>query len=293
MTIKHLVISGGGPNGFTYLGALQYLHDNGVWNINDINTIYATSVGAMIAVFLALKYDWETLNNYLINRPWKDVFKIRPKHILDSFSLKGLFNEDQYKQGFKPLLEAKNLDINITLKEFYEYSHIDLHFFCVEINSFELIDINYQSFPDIELTKAILMTSSIPSIIQPYITDNKCYVDGGLKTNYPVDQCVKDNCNIDEILGIRLENIDGEKSFINEDSNLLEYMVQLLVNYIYHYSKNNTNSVILKNELVCTGELLTLDFLKQSINEASFRKTLLEKGYEIGRKYLETLEDTV
>ena len=67
MTIKHLVISGGGPIGMSYLGALEYLHDEGFWKIENIQSIYATSIGTMLAVTFALKYDWETINSYFID----------------------------------------------------------------------------------------------------------------------------------------------------------------------------------------------------------------------------------
>ena len=40
MTIKHLVISGGGPLGFRYLGSLEKLEQEGFWNINNIESIY-------------------------------------------------------------------------------------------------------------------------------------------------------------------------------------------------------------------------------------------------------------
>ena len=42
MTIKHLVIGGGGPFGLCALGSLKYLHDKEFWNIKNIESIYAT-----------------------------------------------------------------------------------------------------------------------------------------------------------------------------------------------------------------------------------------------------------
>ena len=59
--IKHLVIPGGGPTGIKALGALQYLEQNGYWNINNIETIYATSAGAILSVLLCLKFEWATI----------------------------------------------------------------------------------------------------------------------------------------------------------------------------------------------------------------------------------------
>ena len=92
MTIKHLVISGGGPIGIMYLGAIEYLHDEGFFKMEEIESIYATSIGTMIAVFIALNYDWETLNKYVIERPWNDVFKISAKQIMDAYTNKGIFD---------------------------------------------------------------------------------------------------------------------------------------------------------------------------------------------------------
>ena len=39
MTIKHLVISGGGPIGISFLGALEYLHEKQFWKNEDIESI--------------------------------------------------------------------------------------------------------------------------------------------------------------------------------------------------------------------------------------------------------------
>ena len=85
MTIKHIVISGGGPLGFRYLGALEKLEKENFWKIDNIESIYATSIGAIIGVFLGLKYDWDTLNKYLIERPWHDAIKVNAKQIFDSY----------------------------------------------------------------------------------------------------------------------------------------------------------------------------------------------------------------
>ena len=54
MTIKHLVIAGGGPIGFQFLGALEHLNEKGFWKLEDIESIYATSIGTFLAVFICL-----------------------------------------------------------------------------------------------------------------------------------------------------------------------------------------------------------------------------------------------
>ena len=138
MTIKHLVISGGGPIGLRYLGALQKLEEENFWKLNEIESIYGTSIGSIIGAFICLNYDWDTLNKYIIERPWHDAFKVNAKQILDSYYNKGLFDKKLAEIIFKPLLQAKDLALNITLKEFYEFSKIDLHIFTFELNKFEI-----------------------------------------------------------------------------------------------------------------------------------------------------------
>lgn len=55
MPIKHLVIAGGGPMGLCFLGALQHLNAAFFWDINNIESIYATSIGTIIGAFICLK----------------------------------------------------------------------------------------------------------------------------------------------------------------------------------------------------------------------------------------------
>ena len=87
MTIKHLVIPGGGPKGFLSVGALEELHDNNIWNINDIESIYATSIGAYISVMIAMKFTWKDIREYMILRPWHECYAINPDRIFNAFQI--------------------------------------------------------------------------------------------------------------------------------------------------------------------------------------------------------------
>jgi hypothetical protein len=50
MTIKHLVISGGGPIMIQILGAIQHLETNKIVDMKNIESIYGTSAGAIVGV---------------------------------------------------------------------------------------------------------------------------------------------------------------------------------------------------------------------------------------------------
>lgn len=74
-SIKHLVISAGGPAGIMMYNSLRTLNLKGVWNIQNIRTIYGSSVGSFIAILISLNYDWSTMDDYIIKRPWDKIFK--------------------------------------------------------------------------------------------------------------------------------------------------------------------------------------------------------------------------
>ena len=117
MTIKHLVISGGGPTAIKSLGSLKYLHEHGIWNIKDIKSIYATSAGVIISVLLLLEFEFDIIVNYIIHRPWHEVYKIRLDDIVGAYTRKGILDEQCVDVFFMPFFKAKDIDINITLEE--------------------------------------------------------------------------------------------------------------------------------------------------------------------------------
>ena len=73
--IKHLVISSGGPAGIMMYNILRTLNLKGVWNINNIQTIYGSSIGSFTAVLIALNYDWATMDDFILKRPWDKIFR--------------------------------------------------------------------------------------------------------------------------------------------------------------------------------------------------------------------------
>ena len=285
MTIKHLVISGGGPLGLRYLGALEKLEQEGFWKLDNIESIYATSIGSIIAAFICLKYDWDTLNTYIIDRPWHDAFKVNVKQIFDSYYNKGLFDKKLAEIIFKPLLEAKDLSLNITLKQFYEYSKIDLHIFTFELHEFKTVEISHNLFPDLGLLKALTMSSSLPGIFIPTIMDNKCYIDGGVMCNYPLNYCLRDHENRDEMLGIRSaydKECDNFKNVqVTSESSLLEYVMCITINSM-NYIRDSVQIDNIDNTVRCyiTDNPLTLDTIQEAIKNKDLRREWIKRGEE-------------
>ena len=291
MHIKKLVISGGGVIGLQYLGALTYLNENQTWKIEDIECIYGTSVGSILGAFLCLKYDWETLNKYIIERPWHEAFPLSGKQIFDAYHTKGLYDKKLAEIVFKPLLEAKDLNLSITLKEFYDFSKIEFHLYTFELNSFKTVDLSYKTHPDLSLMEAITMSSAIPVLFMPTCTDdNCCYIDGGVMANYPLSFCLDDTSELDVILGFNTKdrNECGTKANVNKNSTILDFIVGFSMNAM-NFITNTIQCDKIPNEIIFKSDrdIVSFDTIKEFIHSMDMRRSYLELGKKIAKDFLD------
>ena len=193
--IRHLVISGGGVFGFSCFGAIREYCRLGLLEINNIDSIYATSVGTMIGVFIALKYDMGEVEEYLVKRPWNRVFPFTLPTILSAVERRGIFDQSALKEIFLPFFLARDLSIDITLREFYEITRVDFHCFSTEISELKSVDLSHKTHPEWKLMDAVYCSSCLPILFAPFFHvtadgKNECYVDGGLLENYPLQDCL-------------------------------------------------------------------------------------------------------
>ena len=293
-TIKHLIISGGGPTIIQTLGSLECLYERGFIKTDDIQSMYATSAGAIIAVMLCLKFEWQTIFDYIIMRPWNEVFPINMSSILETYANKGIFNITTFEKCMKPLFDAKDIACNITLSEFYDYSKVEIHFFTFEINVFELVDVSYKTHPDLSLLTALHMTCALPVIISPVFMNGKCFIDGGIMVNYPLNKCT--HPEKDEILGFKnkYENYN-ETNVIDSTSTLLDFLLNFVFKLIYNLNTDEKQPTI-KNEIVFDCKMMNITVLNEALNSVEHRKQLWESGRKTSNDFLEKrveLQDSV
>lgn len=291
MTIKHLVIGGGGPFGVSAFGALQYLHEKSFWNIKDIKTIYATSIGAFVAVYLSLGYDYSYINEYIVKRPWEKIFQdIGFHNILDLYENKGLIEMHPIiVKKYNILFEAKNLSIDINLKDFYEYSGIEFNFITCDANSFTRINISHKTYPDMTLIQALCITSAFPIVFTPVIIDDKCFIDGGIFSNYAVNICLEETgCKKEEILGIKkYQSLDENDFMVNKTSNIFDFLEKISIN-IYNRITDQCYLETIPYQIDCDMNIFTtVDSWVQVPFSMEHRIKLLSHGAETAEKCIE------
>jgi predicted acylesterase/phospholipase RssA len=284
--IKHIVISGGGATGFSYYGVLKQAHNQGIWNIDNILTIYGTSVGALIAVVLSLKYDWETLDDFLIKRPWTNVYKFNMYSIIDSYHKRGIFDIKSMEETLAPLFKGKDISLDITMKELYDFTNIELHIFASELNSYKLVDFSYKTHPGWRVIDVAYCSACLPVMFSPCLKDNNCYCDGGLISNYPLESCINNGIDPNEILGIRRTNKKHGTNplLLTLSSSLLDYIMVIITVIINNYSKKMlvlNNACNIKKEYVVESEQTTLVTMYSVLNNQEERMNLINLGVDM------------
>jgi|LauGreSuBDMM15SN_2_FD.fasta_scaffold00334_9 predicted acylesterase/phospholipase RssA len=291
MPIKHLVISGGGPIMVQVLGAIQTLESSEFLSMKEIESIYGTSAGAIVGVLICLKYDWDTINDYIIKRPWQDVFPIKVQNIFDAYTKKGIFDIKTIEKCFKPLLDAKDISMDINLLEFYELTNIELHLFSFEINEYKAHDISYLTHPSLKLLTAIQMTCSLPILVTPVCLEDKCYIDGGVTCNYPLGVCIESGKDPNEIFGFK-NKYNKNKNTVNSESNLLDFVLNFLFKAIFSLSTDEIQPKI-TNEIVFDSDHLSLEVLRNSLNSVEVRRELFNNGIEVAKYFISNLKNCI
>lgn len=277
--IEHLVISGGGTLGFTEFGVLYKLYKEGYWKSENIKSIYGTSCGTIIGVALLLDIDMETLYDYVVNRPWEKTLPSSIDSFIDLIRYKGLLNDSVIRCILEYLLHYKNLNNEITLKEFYDFSKRELYLYTVDAYDLKTVELSHHSHPDLPLLKAIHMSSSVPLCIQPVWYKNTYYIDGGFNLNYPLKPCLDRNKDDRTILSIRTHPCE-EKTMkpFTKDINFVDYYSHLFSRFINKFYCEEP--IRIDNEVI-----IPYKSSDSSSIETMYNKETRDEWIEHGKKY--------
>jgi predicted acylesterase/phospholipase RssA len=164
------------------------------------------------------------------------------------------------------------------MADFYQKTNIELHIMITNVNHFKIIDISHKTHPKWLLIDAIHASCSIPILFQPIYIDNILYCDGGFCTNYPIDECIQNGANPNEILGINSEWVNNEDIDITMFS-LFDYVVYLLnkilQKLLYVVIKKNKYTFILPSD---TRSLSTISNVADN---RETRQQLIQQGIDV------------
>lgn len=281
--IEHIVFSGGALSGIYEYGALVKLHEEHFWNYKNIKSVYGTSVGAILCILFCLQENFESFTHYLINRPWDKVLNICPESILNIYENRGLFDVSVLKAFFNYWFQHKKWSPEMTMKELYKKTGIDVFIYTVEVSTLKVIEISHYSHPDLKVYTALAMSCSIPLLFQPVWYKHNFYIDGGLKCNYPIEYCLNRVQNKDSILGMRVSIQRTEHEF-NENIHIVNYFVGLMRNCMHELSHTYLDQYTITYEIKIPCVMYE-DYSYSILKDSEIRKKMIEDG----KKYAEVL----
>ena len=293
MTIKHLLLSGGGINGIIFMGILKKCTDEKYIILDNIETIYGASVGALLGLILCLKIDYDDIIKYIIERPWHKALKkidLNAETFFNIFSEKGILDDKIMKIIMRNLFNAVDIDENITFIDLYKYSKINFIISSACMNTFELEEFSHKKTPLMKVIDAVYCSSSIPFIFKPKYINNSFYMDSGLVKNYPDDR-ILNYCKNEEIFGLSILTPDEEIQ-INQDDDIFKYFYKVINKLLIHFTRENDK--ILKNEIrIKMGNSISNDKLWDFFCKKEERQKKFDIGIKKGEFYLRTLNNSV
>lgn len=315
-SIKHLVISSGGPAGHMMYSVLRTLNIKGVWDIKDIKSIYGSSIGSYIAIILALRYEWEVMDDYLIKRPWEKIFvssssassssaassvdvndhlhlsgssladaKNKLGHIFQLYNTHGLYGLKEFTETLRPALQGKDMTTKITFQEFYDRTGIEVHFTVTEMNKCQAIDFSYKTHPNQSLVEACYMSCCYPFGFAPIYRDGCCYLDGGIVNDYPLHECIRDQkCGLGEILGVKVL-WEKKPANLTEKASLLQFIYTFFNQINSNFYENRTTKAI-PNEVVCVSKVFSIRDWMNWVKDENYRRELVLRGETFANVFL-------
>ncbi len=184
----HLILSGGGIQGISYIGVYRYLKQYNL--MKSVRHIVGCSIGSLCAYLYALDFTVEEMESFVLS------FSQDPK--ITEFDLEGLLlmydNNGLYSnERFKHILiDAfyKRYHIKVDSISFQEFSKMTGK--NIYITAYQLSSLTQKIFsnihtPSVDVFTAILASMAIPFLFQPVIIDKEYYIDNGLSNALPID----------------------------------------------------------------------------------------------------------
>ena len=286
MTIKHLVLSGGAYRGIYMIGALNNLIKQKFIEIDQIKTIHCVSVGSLIASCICLNLDFDNLEEFIVNKPWDKLFDFKPGYLLSLTSSTGLYDINIFYDIFSNILKWKGLNRDITLKQLYELSKIELYIYTTKLHDWVQECFSYKTHPDLKLIEAVYMSSTLPGLFKPQFFNNTYYLDGGLINSYPLNYCLDCSFNTNEILSIVVKNENPKKLIENKSMNIINFGWCILNNILHKGQDDYYENGNIKYELIIPCQILNLDESIKIIRERSLRKKMVSEGNKYANLFI-------
>ena len=263
--IDTLVLAGGGLKGFSIIESINQLIINKIIYLKNIKNYYATSVGTIISLLLAIGYNMDELTFFItkfnFNKLSDDI------DVTDLFEHFGLSSGKSIMSIIQALLYEKTGLYDITFKKLYQLHKKKICIITTNITKRCEELFSYDTTPEASVLIAIRMSIAVPIIFTPVCYNGCQYLDGGLVNNFPINH-------------VKSENFIGITCIFDTRPELKQFH-----HYIFNFIHIAVKTITLKN--ITKENLDRIIFLKNedsNISELDFNADNVSKLKKVGVK---------
>ena len=296
VTIKRIILEGGGVKGIAFVGGLRALSDRDL--ISNIKQIAGSSAGGIVAVLMAVGYSISDMEQI-----FKDINFNKLKD--DSFGffrdsarlLKhyGIYKGDYFKKLMGEFIRKKTGDDKFTFKQLFEKTGTELLLTGTNLSYRKTDYFHVKTTPDMAIVDAIRITMSIPFFFKSIEYNGCIYGDGGIACNFPFSSFWQIDGNEGELSQEYLNETIGMK--VETAKEMLGYKGELVkydINNLFEYGENliETLRVIIERQNTKQDTLSRTVLIPACISSMKFdittdeKKELYDIGFETTTKYI-------
>lgn len=185
---SHVVFTGGGLSGLSYIGVIRYMQENGLHK--TVHEVAGTSVGSMFAVLFAMGILAGELEEY-----FKGFFKEEENAVLpilpSALSILHRFGMDNGDRLVRPIQHFVKkrygiTDSLLTFRDLAKKTGINTIVCSSNMHTRKPVYFSTDTTPDVSIYDALRASMAIPIIIEPVRISGELYVDGAICDNMPV-----------------------------------------------------------------------------------------------------------
>ncbi len=259
-----LVFSGGGARGVAHIGVLRTLEEYQI----PVDLIVGTSIGSVIGGLYASGYSTDQITGVIKNIEWEDIYKDETQRISLYFGRKseqdrylvpirfeGLtpYIPSAYSPGQRVLTKLSDLFLKARIQARNNFDNLKIPFrpVCTDLVSGKQIVLSEGN-----LAEAINASLAIPLLFSPVPRDSMLLVDGGLKSNLPVD--VAKNLGMDIVIAVDITSYLRNEGEIQAPWEIVDQATTIMGELSLETQRKNAD-VLIQPEI---DEISNTDFRK-------------------------------
>ncbi len=265
--------------GLAYLGVFKAMEERNI--VSSLEEICGVSIGSLFALFVCLGYTSEQVIKIALTIQIDVLLEPKNFNFFDVFDNLGYDSGINIDKFFKIVIKKKLGNENATFRDLHNYNpskKLVIGGSNITKNCYERYSID--TTPDMQLWKAVRISSNLPIVYHPFKNDEgDLMCDGGLFNNYPINYY---NNRLPYSIGFILnyKKDDNNKFLLEKKSkpktnyDFFKYLADIFYlksySFQYHLMEEYKENTIFLN---VQHSFIDLDF------STKVRETLINDGY--------------